>query len=345
MNTVVLPVLTVRGSGSQRTFAAGHDVVIGRDLRADMRITHQLISRTHLLLRFDQGRWLAIDNCSCHGTFVKNRRVQVVDIYDGQTINIGKPDGPWLTFELGRHPEMAGPATANGADPHRSTAGHGHRIRSARGRSAGRAARKECQCDLTPARVRIPRPRCIPAPGGQSQPINRTWRRSSFTPYGLGPRSRRNRSGPRQSVVPTTTTSSSQTSWPWRRAWLHTPHACAFDMAMLGVRGLRRPRSVADPSQALTRTRPAVSCRWGRTRLLRYSAGRFGPHRAPVAELRSLASMVSTGMSTGNVSASRTSATGYLGAPSNWLTAIRNGRLRCSKKSTAAKLSCRRRPG
>ncbi|HYB35708.1 MAG TPA: FHA domain-containing protein [Mycobacterium sp.] len=114
MNTVVLPVLTVRGSGSQRTFAAGHDVVIGRDLRADMRITHQLISRTHLLLRFDQGRWLAIDNCSCHGTFVKNRRVQVVDIYDGQTINIGKPDGPWLTFELGRHPEMAGrpPQTA-----------------------------------------------------------------------------------------------------------------------------------------------------------------------------------------------------------------------------------------
>jgi ABC transport system ATP-binding/permease protein len=41
MNTVVLPVLTVRGSGSQRTFAAGHDVVIGRDLRADMRITHR----------------------------------------------------------------------------------------------------------------------------------------------------------------------------------------------------------------------------------------------------------------------------------------------------------------
>ena len=35
--------------------------------------------------------------------------------------------------------------------------------------------------------------------------------------------------------------------------------------------------------------------------------------------------------------------TGYLGAPSNSLTATRNGSLRCSKKSTAAKLSCRRR--
>ncbi|MEB3983074.1 ATP-binding cassette domain-containing protein [Mycobacterium sp. 663a-19] len=102
------PALTVRHDGSERTFAAGHDVVVGRDLRADMRITHPLISRAHLLLRFDQGRWLAIDNGSLNGTFVNGRRVPVVDIHDGQTINIGNPDGPQLTFEVGRHQGMAG---------------------------------------------------------------------------------------------------------------------------------------------------------------------------------------------------------------------------------------------
>jgi ABC-type multidrug transport system ATPase subunit/predicted component of type VI protein secretion system len=102
------PALTVRYDGSQRTFAAGHDVVIGRDLRADMRITHPLISRAHLLLRFDQGRWLAIDNGSLNGTFVNGRRVPVVEIHDGQSINIGNPDGPRLTFEIGRHQGMAG---------------------------------------------------------------------------------------------------------------------------------------------------------------------------------------------------------------------------------------------
>src|ERR1700727_2899622 len=63
------PALTVRYDGSERTFAAGHDVVVGRDLRADIRITHPLISRAHLLLRFDQGRWLAIDNGSLNGTY------------------------------------------------------------------------------------------------------------------------------------------------------------------------------------------------------------------------------------------------------------------------------------
>jgi ABC-type multidrug transport system ATPase subunit len=115
MSQAAPPALTVRYDGSQRTFAPGHDVVIGRDLRADMRITHPLISRAHLLLRFDQGRWLAIDNGSLNGTFVNGRRVPVVDIHDGQSINIGNPDGPRLTFEVGRHAGMAGrpPRTAS----------------------------------------------------------------------------------------------------------------------------------------------------------------------------------------------------------------------------------------
>jgi ABC-type multidrug transport system ATPase subunit len=115
MSQAAPPVLTVRYDGSQRTFAAGHDVVVGRDLRADMRITHPLISRAHLLLRFDQGRWLAIDNGSLNGTYVNGRRVPVIDIHDGQAINIGNPDGPQLAFEIGRHAGMAGrpPQTAS----------------------------------------------------------------------------------------------------------------------------------------------------------------------------------------------------------------------------------------
>jgi ABC-type multidrug transport system ATPase subunit len=115
MSQAAPPVLTVRYDGSQRTFAAGHDVVVGRDLRADMRVTHPLISRAHLLLRFEQGRWLAIDNGSLNGTYVNGHRVPVVDIHDGQIVNIGNPDGPQLTFEVGRHLGMAGrpPQTAS----------------------------------------------------------------------------------------------------------------------------------------------------------------------------------------------------------------------------------------
>ena len=102
------PALTVRYDGSARNFAAGNDVVVGRDLRADVRVAHPLISRAHLILRFDQGRWLAIDNGSLNGMFVNNQRVPVVDITDGLGLNIGNPDGPRLTFDVGRHQGSVG---------------------------------------------------------------------------------------------------------------------------------------------------------------------------------------------------------------------------------------------
>ena len=100
--------LTVRYEGSDRTFAAGNDVVIGRDLRADVRVAHPLISRNHLLVRFDQGRWLAIDNGSLNGLYVNNRRVPVAEIHDGLRVNIGNPDGPSLSFDVGRHQGSVG---------------------------------------------------------------------------------------------------------------------------------------------------------------------------------------------------------------------------------------------
>ena len=87
------PALTVRYDGSPRTFAAGNDVVIGRDLRADVRIAHPLISRAHLVLRFDQGRWIAIDNGSLNGMFVNGRRVPAVDIPTASTSTSATPTG------------------------------------------------------------------------------------------------------------------------------------------------------------------------------------------------------------------------------------------------------------
>ncbi len=109
------PALTVRYDGAQRTFAAGHDVVVGRDLRADVRIAHPLVSRAHLLLRFDQDRWVVIDNGSLNGLFVNGRRVSTADIRDGMGINIGNPDGLLLRFEVGRATGSVGrpPQTAS----------------------------------------------------------------------------------------------------------------------------------------------------------------------------------------------------------------------------------------
>ena len=109
------PALTVRYNadgrtrqGPPRTFAAGHEIVVGRDLRADVRIAHPLVSRAHVVLRFDRGRWMAVDNGSLNGMYVHGRRVPETDITDGTTVNVGNPDGPALTFEVGRHQGSAG---------------------------------------------------------------------------------------------------------------------------------------------------------------------------------------------------------------------------------------------
>ena len=73
------PVLTARSERTEGSFAAGRDVVVGSDLRADLRVAHPLIARAHVLLRFDRGRWLAVDNNSLNGVYVDGRRVSVVD--------------------------------------------------------------------------------------------------------------------------------------------------------------------------------------------------------------------------------------------------------------------------
>ena len=74
---------------------------MGRDAHADLRIPDPRISRAHLILRFDQGRWLAIDNGSLNGTYLNGYRMPVIDIHDGQSIHVGNPQGPRLTFAIG----------------------------------------------------------------------------------------------------------------------------------------------------------------------------------------------------------------------------------------------------
>jgi ABC transport system ATP-binding/permease protein len=85
-------------------------VVVGRDLHADLRIADRRISRAHLILRFDQGRWMAIDNGSLNGTYVNGYRMPVIDIHDGQSITVGNPQGPRLTFQIGSHQATARPS-------------------------------------------------------------------------------------------------------------------------------------------------------------------------------------------------------------------------------------------
>lgn len=95
------PTLTVAFDGEERKFAPGHDIHVGRDIHADVRITHPLVSRIHLLIRFDGNRWIAQDEHSLNGIFVSGRQVGWVEVRDDTVINLGDPGGPRLTFAVG----------------------------------------------------------------------------------------------------------------------------------------------------------------------------------------------------------------------------------------------------
>jgi ABC-type multidrug transport system ATPase subunit len=99
--------ITVYAGGWRRTFGPGGDVVIGRDVHADVRLPQPMVSRAHVVLRCLDDHWVATDNSSTNGIFIDDGRVSSVEIRDGDTIRIGDPNGPQVTFELGRDGEPA----------------------------------------------------------------------------------------------------------------------------------------------------------------------------------------------------------------------------------------------
>ncbi|MFY9919789.1 MAG: ATP-binding cassette domain-containing protein, partial [Mycobacterium sp.] len=105
MSQPLPPMVTVSCGDARRTFPPGRDVVVGRDVRADLRILHPAISRAHVILRCLDGQWTAIDNESLNGMFVGTERVMSVPVLDGMAINLGNREGPRLTFELGPPPD------------------------------------------------------------------------------------------------------------------------------------------------------------------------------------------------------------------------------------------------
>ncbi len=117
------PELTVWYDGSAHTFTPGKDVVVGRDIHADVRVADPLISRAHLLLRFEQGRWVAADNDSLNGMYVEGRRVPTVDLEDGLNVNVGSLVGPLLIFEVGSKEPTEQPPAAAVADSQRTMLG------------------------------------------------------------------------------------------------------------------------------------------------------------------------------------------------------------------------------
>jgi len=73
--------------------------VIGRELDCDVRIEDGRVSRKHVTVSFDDGRWVVHDNQSGNGVFVNGRRVDQAAIDGALTISLGA-EGPVVTLDV-----------------------------------------------------------------------------------------------------------------------------------------------------------------------------------------------------------------------------------------------------
>src|SRR5262245_36269644 len=73
--------------------------VIGRELDCDVRIEDGRVSRKHVEVSIDDGRWIVRDRQSGNGVFVNGKRIESATVDRALTITLGA-DGPSVTLEV-----------------------------------------------------------------------------------------------------------------------------------------------------------------------------------------------------------------------------------------------------
>ena len=88
---------------SERTLQLhGEGYRIGRDADVEIRIDHGAVSRLHALLQKQGRHWILKDQGSTNGLWWKGRRVQQLELQDGDQISFAptqEADSPWIGFE------------------------------------------------------------------------------------------------------------------------------------------------------------------------------------------------------------------------------------------------------
>ena len=79
----------------------GESYRLGRDKNADILLIHPAISRCHARLVRRGRRWLLIDEQSTNGLWWQGKRIQELELRDGDHIALApasEPDAPQLNF-------------------------------------------------------------------------------------------------------------------------------------------------------------------------------------------------------------------------------------------------------
>lgn len=99
----------VRGSASEKKYEldASQPIRIGRGNGCQIHLSDPLSSRTHAIISYESGCWVASDADSRNGTLVNDKKIEQVELMHGDRIQIGSTE---LLFELPNDQEDTAPS-------------------------------------------------------------------------------------------------------------------------------------------------------------------------------------------------------------------------------------------
>jgi peptidoglycan lytic transglycosylase D len=106
-----IPTLIVRTEDGRACYFS-RTFHIGREDGCEVRLDDARVSRKHVMVSFEQGRWRLVDQRSGNGVFVNGRRVETAPVDGNLSIRLGA-DGPVVTLEVA--PAMPAPMTQKSA--------------------------------------------------------------------------------------------------------------------------------------------------------------------------------------------------------------------------------------
>ncbi len=89
----------IRGSASEKKYEldASQPIRIGRGSGCQILLSDPLSSRTHAIISYEEGQWVASDADSRNGTLVNEKKIASVHLINGDRIQVGSTE---LLFEL-----------------------------------------------------------------------------------------------------------------------------------------------------------------------------------------------------------------------------------------------------
>jgi transcriptional regulator with XRE-family HTH domain len=103
------------GDQSRSIDPAQREVTIGRDPSSTIKFDYSWMSRTHVRLRREGEKWVAVDN-SRNGMYIDGVRHESVVVADGMTVRLGDAEGFAVEFFLGHAGAASGPGDEYGDD-------------------------------------------------------------------------------------------------------------------------------------------------------------------------------------------------------------------------------------